>query len=106
MMFRFLGNRRPVVVGLILGSVFGLMIGSGYGLTSAWLCSGIRKCPASWEPFALVSAIIFVVVLVFVVIVSVFGAKAYKIFDTSIGGKKAYEPSVGTDVVERSGDEG
>lgn len=83
------------MVGLILGTVIGLMIGGGYGVTSAWLCSGIRECPASWEPFVLVSAIIFVIALISTVILSVFGAKAYKIFDTSIGGEAAYSGSGG-----------
>ncbi|HIF71923.1 MAG TPA: hypothetical protein EYQ61_05160 [Dehalococcoidia bacterium] len=102
-MFQFIRNRRPSVVGLILGSIVGLMVGGGYGATSAWLCSGIRKCPASWEPFVIVSAIIFVLIVVFTVIFMVIGAKAYKILDTSIGGEKAYEPSLGTDVVELDG---
>jgi hypothetical protein len=95
-MFRFLGKRRPLVIGLILGTLLGLMIAAGYGATSAWLCSGIRKCPASWEPFVLISSIIFVVVVITTMIVAVGGARAYKIFDTSIGGDKAYEPSIGS----------
>jgi hypothetical protein len=106
MMIRFLGNRRPAVVGVIFGTVFGLLIAVGYGATSAWLCSGIRKCPASWEPFAIVSTVIFGLVLVAAVVISMVGARAYKIFDTSIGGEKAYEPSVGTDIVEGGGGEG
>jgi hypothetical protein len=94
-MIRYIFTRRPAVVGLILGTLIGLMIGGGYGATSAWLCSGIRNCPASWEPFVFVSSIIFVVTLVSTVIVSVIGAKAYKIFDTSIGGDAAYVSSGG-----------
>ena len=86
---------------MILGTLIGLMIGGGYGATSAWLCSGIRNCPASWEPFVIVSSIIFVLVLVSTVVVSVIGAKAYKIFDTSIGGDAAYAASGG-----RGGDRG
>ena len=100
-MIRFIFRRRPAVVGLILGTVIGLAIGGGYGATSACLCSGIRNCPASWEPFVLVSSIIFVLVLISTVVVSIIGAKAYKIFDTSIGGDKAYSASGG-----RSGDDG
>ena len=94
-MIGFIFRRRPAVVGLILGTAIGLMIGGGYGVTSAWLCSGIRNCPASWQPFVVVSSIIFVLALVSTVIVSVIGAKAYKIFDTSIGGDAAYAASGG-----------
>jgi hypothetical protein len=104
-MFRFIGNRRPAVIGLILGSALGLMVAIGYGGTSAWLCSGIRKCPASWEPFVIVSAIIFVLILVAVIIMSVVMARLYKIFDTSIGGEKAYEPSIGTTMRDGDGKE-
>ena len=85
-----------MVVGLIFGSLLGLMIAIGYAATSAWLCSGIRKCPASWEPYAYVSAIILLVVVFTAVVVSVVGARVYKIFDTSLGGEKAYEPSIGS----------
>jgi len=104
-MFRFIGNRRPAVIGLILGTTLGLMVAIGYGGTSAWLCSGIRKCPASWEPFVIVSAIIFVLILVAVIIMSVVMARLYKIFDTSIGGEKAYEPSIGTAMRDGDGKE-
>ena len=95
-MFRFIGNKRPLVAGLILGTLLGAMIAIGYATTSAWLCSGIRKCPASWEPYALVSSIILLVFVITAVVVSVVGARVYKIFDTSIGGDKAYEPSIGS----------
>ena len=94
-MIGFIFRKRPAVAGLILGTLIGLMIGGGYGATSAWLCSGIRKCPDSWEPFVVVSSIIFVLVLISTVAVSVLGAKAYKIFDTSIGGDAAYGASGG-----------
>jgi hypothetical protein len=83
------------------------MVGIGYGGTSAWLCSGIRNCPASWEPYVIVSAVFFIGITVSGVIVAVVGARLYKIFDTSIGSDKAYEPSIGTDIVELSdGDAG
>lgn len=95
-MFRFIGRRRPAVAGIILGTVLGLMVAIGYGATSAWLCSGISKCPASWEPFVLVSSIILFVILAIMIVVSIVGARVYKIFDTSIGGEKAYEPSIGS----------
>jgi len=94
-MFRFIGRRRPAVAGIILGTMLGLAVAVGYGATSAWLCSGISKCPASWEPFVLVSAIIFFVILAIMIVVSIVGARLYKIFDTSIGGERAYEPSIG-----------
>ena len=101
-MFRFLGKRRPLVVGLIFGNLLGLMIAIGYAATSAWLCSGIRKCPASWEPYAYVSLVIFLLVLFTAIFIAVVGARAYKIFDTSIGGAKAYEPSIGSPRYEDS----
>ena len=72
---------------MIIGGVVGLAFAFGYALTGAWLCTGIRGCPASWEPFALVSSIIFVAITVAGVIAAVIGAKLYKIFDTALGGE-------------------
>jgi hypothetical protein len=72
-------------VGLIVGGTIGLAVALGYALTGAWLCTGIRACPASWEPFALVSSIIFVLITLAGVVVAVVGAKLYKIFDTALG---------------------
>ena len=83
-MFNFVHKRRPAIVGLILGSTVGLMIALVYGLTSVWLCSGIRKCPESWIPFAVVAAIIFIVITPIGVAVAVIGARLYKIFDTAL----------------------
>lgn len=83
-MISFLKRRRPAVVGLMLGATVGLMVALGYGLTSAWLCSGIRKCPASWEPFVIVSAIIFLAITPIGVVVASFGARLYRIFDTAL----------------------
>jgi len=104
-MIRFLGKRRPAVIGLILGIVLGLMVAIGYGSTSAWLCSGISRCPGSWQPFVIVSSIIFVLIVVAMIIASVVMARLYKIFDTSIGGEKAYEPSIGTPLRDSDGEE-
>ena len=84
-MFQFITKRRPSVRGLIIGGMVGLAFAFGYALTGAWLCTGIRGCPASWEPFALVSSIIFVAITVAGVITAVIGAKLYKIFDTALG---------------------
>ena len=95
-MFRFIANRRPAVAGLILGSVLGLLIAGGYGGTSAWLCSGIAACPASWQPFVLVSSIIFLIVLLMVFMATIVFVRLYRIFDTSTGGASAYEPSIGS----------
>jgi len=89
---------------MILGTALGLMIAVGYGATSSWLCSGISKCPGSWEPFVIVSSIIFFFVLVATIIVAIIGARLYKIFDTSIGGERAYEPSIGTDMTDSDGE--
>ena len=83
-MFNFVHKRRPSIVGLILGSTVGLMIALGYGLPSIWLCSGIRKCPESWIPFAVVAAIIFILITPIGVAVAVIGARLYKIFDTAL----------------------
>ena len=104
-MFQFIRNRRPAVIGLILGATVGLMVAVGYGGTSAWLCTGIRKCPASWEPYVIVSSIFFVGLTVAGVAIAYFGAKVYQIFDTALGSDKAYEPSIGTTMTERSDDE-
>jgi len=83
-MIAFLGRRRPLFAGLILGTVLGAAIALGYGLTAGWLCSGIRECPASWIPFAFISSIIFVIVLSMTTIVTVILAKLYRIFDTML----------------------
>lgn len=81
-MIYFLGRRRPVFVGFILGTVLGAAVALGYGLTAGWLCSGIRDCPASWIPFAFISSIIFFIVLGMTTIVTVILTKLYRIFDT------------------------
>ncbi len=96
MMFRFIANRTPAVAGLIIGSVLGLLIAGGYGGTSAWLCSGISACPASWQPFVLVSSIIFLIVFLLVFVATIFFVRLYRIFDTSNGGASAYRPSIGS----------
>ncbi len=83
-MFQFIRRRRPAVKGLIIGGMAGLAVALGYGLTGAWLCTGIRGCPASWEPFALVASIIFVAITVAGVVAAVISAKLYKIFDTAL----------------------
>ncbi|MDP6665814.1 MAG: hypothetical protein QF357_00275 [Dehalococcoidia bacterium] len=88
-MFQFIGRRRPAVAGLIIGGAVGLIAALGYGLTGAWLCTGIRACPASWQPFALVSSIIFAVVTVIGVFVAIVGARLYRIFDTALGTENA-----------------
>jgi len=81
-MIYFLGRRRPVFVGFILGTVLGAAVALGYGLTAGWLCSGIRECPASWIPFAFISSIIFFIVLGMTTLVTVILTKLYRIFDT------------------------
>ena len=83
-MFQFIGKRRPSVKGLIVGGVAGLAVAVAYAATSGWLCSGIRDCPASWEPYAVVSSIIFVSITVAGVIAAVVGAQLYRIFDTAL----------------------
>lgn len=81
-MIYFLGRRRPVFVGFILGTVLGAAVALGYGLTAGWLCSGIRECPASWIPFAFISSIIFFIVLGMTTLLTVILTKLYRIFDT------------------------
>jgi hypothetical protein len=105
-MFNFIGRRRPAVTGLIIGGLIGLAIASGYGATGAWLCSGIRKCPASWEPFVFISAIIFVVVTGAGIITAIIGARMYKLFDTSTGGEVAYSSQGGRGSERTAGPDG
>ena len=69
---------------MIGGGAAGLAVAVAYAATSGWLCSGIRDCPASWEPYAVVSSIIFVSITVAGVIAAVVGAKLYRIFDTAL----------------------
>ena len=82
-MFRFIRNKRPAIVGLMFGGTIGLTVAVAYAATAGWLCSGIRACPARWEPYAIVSSIIFFGITVAGVIVAVIGARLYKIFDTA-----------------------
>ena len=94
-MFQFIGKRRPSVKGWIIGGTTGVIVAAAYGATAGWLCSGIRGCPASWEPYALVSSIIFVAITITGVIAGFVGAKLYKIFDTALdneGGFTTFPP--------------
>tara|TARA_B100000029_G_scaffold516259_1_gene628233 strand:+ start:3509 stop:3769 length:261 start_codon:yes stop_codon:yes gene_type:complete len=84
-MFRFIANKSPVNAGLIFGFIIGLMVAGGYGGMSAWVCSGIRTCPASWEPFVLVSSIIFLIVFLIVFVATIVFVRLYRILDTSTG---------------------
>ena len=69
---------------MIIGGLAGLVVATAYAATAGWLCSGIRACPVSWEPFAVVATIIFVVITVAGVVVAVVGAKLYRVFDTAL----------------------
>ncbi len=89
-MFQFIRKRRPAVKGLIIGVMVGLAVAIPYAATAGWLCSGIRACPASWEPYAVVASIIFVGIAVAGVIVGVIGAKLYQIFDTALDSDGGY----------------
>tara|TARA_Y100001970_G_C13894186_1_gene680273 strand:- start:307 stop:567 length:261 start_codon:yes stop_codon:yes gene_type:complete len=84
-MFRFIANKRPAIAGLIIGLIIGLMVAGGYGGMSAWVCSGIRTCPASWQPFVLVSSIIFLIVFLIVFVATILFVRFYRILDTSTG---------------------
>ena len=109
-MFHFIGKRRPSVKGLIIGGTAGLVIAVAYAATAGWLCSGIRNCPASWEPFALISSIIFVLTTVFGTVVAVVSAKLYRVFDTALvindDGDATYSESVRTSYPEPSKSDG
>ena len=94
-MFQFIGRRRASVIGLIIGGTIGLAAAVGYGATGAWLCSGIRNCPVSWEPFALVSSIIFTALTLAGVVMAMIVVRLYKIFDTATGGEVAYSSQGG-----------
>ena len=84
-MFKFIAKKHPAIAGLILGSIIGLMVAGGYGGMSAWVCSGIRTCPASWQPFVLVSSIIFLIVFLMVFVATIVFVRLYRILDTSTG---------------------
>lgn len=99
-MLKFIRRRRPAVAGLIIGSLVGLVAALAYGLTSGWLCSGIRNCPVSWQPFVLVSSIFFVVPTILGSITATVGVRLYRIFDTALGGGGKGTSS------ERSGESG
>jgi ABC-type uncharacterized transport system permease subunit len=109
-MLQFIRNRRPSVKGLIIGVLIGLAVSVAYGATAGWLCSGIRKCPASWEPFAIVSSIIFVLITVGSIGVAVVVAKLYRVFDTSLvirdDGESSYSEVVRTTYPEPSKTDG
>ncbi|MDA1280010.1 MAG: hypothetical protein O3B95_08205 [Chloroflexi bacterium] len=94
-MIAFIRRRHASVIGLLVGGLVGLAAAAGYGGTSAWLCSGIRNCPVSWEPFVLVSSIIFVVLTVTGIFAAMVVARLYKIFDTATGGEAAYSSQGG-----------
>ena len=49
--------RRAVLTGALAGAFFGLIFFAAYGLSSAWICSGLRACPGHWAPFVIVSTI-------------------------------------------------
>ena len=105
-MFAFFGRRHASIVGLIIGGLIGLAVAVGYGATGAWLCSGIRNCPASWEPFALVSSIIFLVLTVTGIIAAMVIVRLYKVFDTATGGESAYSSQGGRGVERTAGIDG
>jgi hypothetical protein len=50
-------KRRAAFVGAQAGTVFGLIFFVAYGLTSFWICSGVRSCPDHWLPYVAVPAI-------------------------------------------------
>ena len=109
-MFHFISKRRPALKGLIVGGAAGLAVAGAYAGTAGWLCTGIRNCPASWEPFALVASIIFVLITVIGIITAVVSARLYKIFDTALvindEGEATYSESVRTTFPEASKSDG
>ncbi len=74
-----------------------MAISLGYTLTSAWLCTGIRDCPVSWEPYVGTAVVIFVPITIAGIIVAIVGAKLYEIFDTALVEDTAPAESSGTD---------
>ena len=61
-------RKRAILVGAIVGALFGIVFFAGYGATSAWICSARREC-GHWAPITIVSgagAISFTVIGAFV----------------------------------------
>ena len=73
-------RRKAAIVGALVGAFFGLIFFAAYGVTSAWICSGVRSCPGSWQPFAIVSGIGWVGAILFGAFIGYFIRGLYRLF--------------------------
>ena len=86
MIYKFNTLKIPIRGGII-GLVLGLIFTIGYILTSVWLCSGIRSCPAHWFPFVITGTLIWTSTIISSIFISVILQKMYYFCDVS-GNKK------------------
>ena len=50
-------QKKAVITGSIIGGIFGILFFGAYGLIAAWICDGLRSCPAHWAPYVIFAVI-------------------------------------------------
>lgn len=49
--------KRCIKIGVLAGFLSGIIVFTGYAMTSWWLCTTLRDCPGSWIPYLVIFAI-------------------------------------------------